>query len=84
MKAMNMNDTKRVGKRYGAFPVSCATREMVHARTSELATLAGRRPYEIIQRDYEQAKRELTGERDFDKQEAILHLNGSRKLSVRS
>ncbi len=51
------------------------TREMVYARTTELASLAGRMPYEINQHDYERAKRELTGERDFEKQRAILDLN---------
>ncbi|MBC8127767.1 MAG: hypothetical protein H8M99_11565 [Gloeobacteraceae cyanobacterium ES-bin-144] len=35
-----------------------AQRERLHARTSELAFLAGRQPLEISQCDYEQAKRE--------------------------
>jgi hypothetical protein len=51
------------------------TREMVYARTIELASLAGRAPYEIRQFDYEQAKRELTGESDFDKQQAVFDFN---------
>jgi hypothetical protein len=57
---------------------------MVRTRTEELASSAGRRSHDIHQRDYEQAKRELTGERDFDKQQAILNLNERRILSVLS
>ncbi len=48
------------------------TREMVRSRTLELASIAGREPHQIRQADYEQAKRELTGESDFDRQQAIL------------
>jgi len=51
------------------------TRQMVYARTIELATLAGRASHEIKQCDYEQAKRELTGESDFDKQQAAFDFN---------
>ena len=45
---------------------------MVHARTHELAEHAGRIPPYVEQSDYEQAKRELTGETDSDRQLAIL------------
>lgn len=51
------------------------TREMVYARTVELASLAGRNSHQIKQRDYERAKRELTGESNFDKQQALLDFN---------
>lgn len=58
-------------------PASCVgtryiTREMVQARTRELALLAGRPPPHVLQADYEQAKRELTGETELDRQEAML------------
>lgn len=33
------------------------------------------RKYEIKQFDYEQAERELTGESDFDKQQAVFDFN---------
>lgn len=49
------------------------TPAMVRSRTVELALSAGRSSLEINQRDYEQAKRELTGETDFDRQQAILY-----------
>ncbi len=48
------------------------TREMVQARTRALALIAGRAPPEVSHTDYEQAKRELTGESDVDRQDAIL------------
>lgn len=48
------------------------TRAMVHTRTRELALRAGRLPPYVTQNDYEQAKRELTGESDPDRQEAAL------------
>lgn len=49
------------------------THEMVRFRTVEFAISAGRRSIEIRQSDYEQAKRELTGKTDFDRQQALLH-----------
>jgi len=49
-----------------------ATRDMVHARTQELVLISGREAHQIRQSDYEQAKRELTGEWDFDRQQTIL------------
>jgi hypothetical protein len=51
------------------------TREMVYARTRELAAINGRSDGNISQDDYEQAKRELTGERDLDRQEAMLAMS---------
>ncbi len=49
------------------------TRERVHARTRELALIAGRTPPHVAQVDYEQAKREVTGESDIERQEAVLN-----------
>lgn len=49
------------------------TPHMVRCRTVELAMIAGRSSIEIRQRDYEQAKRELTGETDFNRQQAVLY-----------
>jgi hypothetical protein len=48
------------------------TRQMVHDRTLELASIDGRSSLQIKQVDYEQAKRDLTGESDFDRQQQIL------------
>ncbi len=49
------------------------TRAMIQARTRELTLIAGRSPLDVCQSDYEQAKRELTGESDIDRQEAVLN-----------
>jgi hypothetical protein len=49
------------------------TREMVHARARERAVIAGRSPLQVSQVDYEEAKRELTGESDADRQEAMIY-----------
>jgi hypothetical protein len=48
------------------------TRAMVHARARELALIAGHAAPHVSQSDYEQAKRELTGGADIDRQEALL------------
>jgi hypothetical protein len=48
------------------------TRDLVQARTRELAVIAGRTPHQVTQADYERAKRELTGETDIDRQDAAL------------
>ena len=47
--------------------------QMVRARTVELAVNAGRSAIEIRQGDYEQAKRELTGETDFERQLSVIY-----------
>ena len=53
--------------------IGTVTREMVHARARELALLAGYAPADVRQSDYEQAKRELTGESDMDRQDSVLN-----------
>jgi hypothetical protein len=51
-----------------------ATRQQVHIRTREIASISGRGPLEVSQNDYEQARREVTGESDGERQEAVLDL----------
>lgn len=53
----------------GRGPVS---RAMLHLRTQELALLAGYAAPYVHQSHYEQAKQELTGESDLDRQNAML------------
>ncbi len=48
------------------------THAMVHGRAMELTLIAGRPPPHVAQIDYEQAKRELTGEPVIDLREAML------------
>jgi hypothetical protein len=57
------------------------TRDDVHARARELALIDGRTPPDVSQADYEQAKRELTGEADLDRQEAVLDAMPEEKRS---
>jgi hypothetical protein len=52
--------------------IGTVTPEMVQARARELALLAGYATPHVRQADYEQAKRELTGGPDMDRQEAVL------------
>ena len=47
---------------HGAKPLGPVTRKMLHARTCEIARLAGRNAPYVTQSDYEQAKLELTGD----------------------
>jgi hypothetical protein len=61
----------------GAFTENSArigpvTRNMVQARARELALIAGRTAAGVAQGDYDQARRELTGESDLDRQDEIL------------
>lgn len=51
---------------------SPATRDMVHRRTHEMAVSAGRSRTQITHSDYLRARRELTGESDFSRQDLVL------------
>ena len=51
--------------------IGTVTRKMVRERARELALIGGRVPPQVLQVDYEQAKRELTGGVDLDPQEAV-------------
>lgn len=67
----NIRENARAGN--GSIVVTHSiTRQMVHDRTLELASIDGRNSLQIKQVDYEQAKRDLTGETDFDRQQQIL------------
>jgi hypothetical protein len=49
--------------------IGTVTPAMVEARARELAAINGRRPSKPSEADYQQAKRELTGEAETDPQE---------------
>jgi hypothetical protein len=51
--------------------IGTVTSDMVEARARELAAINGRRSSEPSEADYQQAKRELTGEAEMDPQEEI-------------
>jgi hypothetical protein len=52
--------------------IGTVTRKMVRERATELAVINGRSEQDVSKSDWEQAKRELTGEPDADPKEAIL------------
>ena len=52
--------------------INPVSREKVRARARALALIAGHTPPHVSQADYEQAKRELTSESDWERQEAAL------------
>ena len=60
--------------------VPLVSRDLVRARTVEHARRAGRAPHQIRQSDYERAKRELTGELDPDRQEAIFTFSDQLRI----
>jgi hypothetical protein len=52
--------------------IGTVTRKMVQERAVELAIINGRSAKNVSESDWEQAKRELTGEPDVDPKEAVL------------
>ena len=52
--------------------IGTVTRKMVRERATELALISGRSAKDVSATDWEQAKRELTGESDIDPKEALL------------
>jgi hypothetical protein len=52
--------------------IGTVTRKMVRERATELALINGRSAQDVYATDWEQAKRELTGEPDIDPKEALL------------
>lgn len=78
---MPQNHRERPGPTDHPAVTTTVTREMVQARTRELAVRAGRTPPHVEQRDYEQAMRELTGASELDRQQAILDSSPGTNLS---
>jgi len=52
--------------------IGTVTRKMVRERAIELAAINGHAAQEVSKSDWDQAKRELTGEPDTDANEAVL------------
>jgi hypothetical protein len=73
-----MSEMKTDPLKQGAFTengagIGTVTQEMVRARAAELAVINGRSEDNASVFDLEQARRELTGEKDIDPKEAILN-----------
>ena len=69
---MNTNPLKQGALTENATGIGTVTRKMVRERAVELAVINGRHEQEASKSDWEQAKRELTGEPDMDPKTAIL------------
>ena len=52
--------------------IGTVTPEMIRERARELAILSGRIPAHVTQAEFDQARRELSGESDLDAREVIL------------
>jgi hypothetical protein len=69
---MNTNPLKQGILTENSEGIGTVTRKMVRERAVELAVINGRPALEVAKSDWEQAKRELTGEPDTDPKEAAL------------
>jgi hypothetical protein len=69
---MKTNPLKEGALTENSAGIGTITRKMVRERAIELAVINGRSAHETSKSDWEQAKRELTGEADMDPKEAVL------------
>jgi hypothetical protein len=69
---MKTNPLKEGALTKNSVGIGTVTRSMVRERAIELAVINGRAAHEVSKSDWEQAKRELTGEPDTDPSEAVL------------
>jgi len=69
---MNTNPLKEGTLTENSAGIGTVTRKMVRERAVELAVINGRSAQEVSKSDWEQAKRELTGEPDIDPKEVVL------------
>ena len=69
---MKTNPLKQGALTENSAGLGTVTRKMVRERAVELARINGRSAKDVSKSDWEQAKRELTGEPDMDPKAAIL------------
>ncbi len=69
---MNTNPLKQGILTENSAGIGTVTRKMVRERAVELAAINGRSAQEVSKSDWEQARRELTGDSDTDSNEAAL------------
>jgi hypothetical protein len=69
---MKTNPLKQGALTENSAGIGTVTRKMVQARAVELAVIDGRTAHQTSQSDWEQARRELTGEPDVDLKAAVL------------
>ena len=71
---MNTNPLKQGVLTENSAGIGTVTRKMVRERAVELAVINGRAARDVSKSDWDQARRELTGEPDKDPKEAVLEL----------
>ena len=69
---MKTNPLKEGALTENSAGLGTVTRKMVRERAVELAVINGRSAQDVSKSDWEQAKRELTGDSDPDPNEAVL------------
>jgi hypothetical protein len=69
---MKTNPLKEGALTKNSAGIGTVTRKMVRERAVELAAINGRPAHESSKSDWEQAKRELTGNSEMDLKEAVL------------
>ena len=69
---MKTNPLKEGALTENSAGIGTVSRKMVRERAVELAVINGRSAQEVSKSDWEQAKRELTGEPDVDPKDAVL------------
>ena len=69
---MNTNPLKQGVLTENSAGIGTVTRKMVRKRAIELAVINGRAARDVSKSDWDQARRELTGEPDTDPKEAVL------------
>lgn len=69
---MKINPLKEDAMMLHSVGIGTVTRKMVRERAVELAVMEGRSKHDVSKADWEQAKRELTGEPEMDPKEALL------------
>ena len=69
---MKTNPLKQGALTENSAGIGTVTRKMVRERAVELAIMNGHSPHEVSKSDWEQAKRELTGEPETDPKEEVL------------
>ena len=69
---MNTNPLKQGVLTENSAGIGTVTRKMVRQRAVQLAMMDDRSAHEVSKSDWEQAKRQLTGQPDMDPKEAML------------
>jgi hypothetical protein len=69
---MNTNPLKQGALTENSQGIGTVTRKMVRERAVELAVINGRSAPDVSKSDWEQAKRELTGDSDMEPKEAMF------------